>query len=104
MSLELDTLLHELSCIEGCEHTKARVKHMLITLAGQRIYFAKRSLSRPLDVARVRGMVDAGMAGVDLCEAVMERLGVSTGAAYRLIREARKPLVKENLDLFKQAG
>jgi len=101
MSLELDTLLAELDRIDGCGRTKAKVRRLLVTMAGQRVYFAKAALLRPLDVALVRGLAAAGLDGAALRDAAMERLGVSAGTAYRLIRAARRPDAPRNYDLFK---
>lgn len=100
MSLELDALLHELARIEGCERTKAKIRRLLVTLAGQRVYFAKNALVRPLDVAQVRGLMDGGLSGAELRDVVIKRLGVSSSVAYRLIRAARSRPAPVNLDLF----
>lgn len=102
MSLELETLLHEIRAL-GDPIPQAKVLALLRSQAGQRIYFAHSALVRPERVRLARAMLQAGMARPDIMRALVERLRVSEATAYRLITEAldeSRPHMRQ-VDMFR---
>lgn len=103
MSLELDTLLHEVRALGIPEPYQSRLMALLGTFWGQKIYFARSVLVRPEQVRLARTMLHAGMPRAEIKRALIERLQVSEATAYRLIAqalEANQPSMQQ-VDMFR---
>lgn len=97
---DLETLLHELQCL-GDPIPQSRVRALLRSFVGHRIYFARRALIKPEQVRTAAAMLDAGMTRPDIARALMERLQASETTAYRIIGRALNERRNRNqMDMF----
>lgn len=87
MSIELETLLHELRSL-GDPIPQSKVFAVLRSFKGQRVYFARSTLERPEQVRLARSMLASGMVRSDVVCALVERLQVSEATARRIVNQA----------------
>lgn len=102
MSIELETLLHEIRAL-GDPIPQSRVLAVIRSFAGQRVYFARAALVRPEQVRLARSMLGCGMVRAEIMRALVERLQVSEATAYRIINQAldeSRPMMQQ-LDLLR---
>ncbi len=92
---DLQALLLEFDRIPGCADTKRRIRNLLATLAGKRVYFPRELLQRPAEVELVLALLEGGRTRAQTRDAFMARTQASRAKAYRLISVAldqrRKP-------------
>ena len=77
--------LLELQRMEGCPHTKMRVRDLLRRLAGQRLYLSREVVEAPLRAEAAMVLLDSGMHRGQVTAHIQHRFGVTHRTATRTV-------------------
>ncbi len=80
--------LLELQRMEGCPHTKMRVRDLLRRLAGQRLYLSREVVKTPFRVEAAMVLLDSGMGRGQVTAHIKNRFEVSHRTATRTVMAA----------------
>lgn len=84
----LEWLLGELERMPGCADTKARVRELLRSMVGHRVYLARGLLVTPERRRIARALLDSGFTATQARAELAARGGFSRRTAERLVAEA----------------
>ena len=83
----LEWLLGELDRMDGCPDTKDRMRTLLRSMAGHRVYLSRGLLVTPERKRIARGLLDAGFTATQARAELAARCGFSRRTAERLVAE-----------------
>lgn len=81
-------VLQEIEHLDVSDVAKEKVKDMLRRLAGERVFFTKAALVKPMQLSLATSLLNEGMPRAEVQKALSERLGLSQDTAYRRVLEA----------------
>lgn len=92
---DLQWFLAEIDRLPDGPGTKAAVLDLLVSMAGQRIYFSRHALLRSVRVAEVARWLDAGMTRTQARDRLIRKYAYGKTKCYEILNEARtvRPLV-----------
>ncbi|MFM2057910.1 MAG: hypothetical protein RLY71_2295 [Pseudomonadota bacterium] len=105
----LQWFLAELDRAQGCERTKGRVRQILRSMTGQRLFVTRRDLVQPERMREARALLDAGFTPTEARRELAARHGFGPRTAERLVaaaldERARQYIAAHQLALDLQGG